>query len=177
MNPVQWGMIGALALCVLLSAFFSAAETAYAALNPIRLKIMQQNGEKRASRALALHQEYDRLLTAILVGNNVVNIAGTAIATVLFTGLCGDAGPTLSTIVMTLVVLLFGEIAPKTVIKQRPEHFAIRVAVPLRVVMTVLLPLDKVFGLWRRLLGKLFHHQEDDADIEAELMTMVDEAQ
>ena len=177
MNPAQWCMTGALALCVALSAFFSASETAYAALNPIRLKTMQQNGEKRAARALRLSQEYDRLLTAVLVGNNVVNIAGTAIATVLFTGLFGEPGPTLSTVVMTLLILLFGEIAPKTVIKQQPERFAMRVAVPLRVLMVVLLPLDKVFALWRALLGRLFRRPEDDADIEAELMTMVDEAQ
>ena len=107
----------------------------------------------------------------------MVNIAGTAIATVLFTGLCGPSGPTLSTVVMTLVILLFGEIAPKTVIKQQPERFAILAARPLRILVAVLLPLDRIFALWRGLLTRLFRPSKEDGDIEAELMTMVDEAE
>jgi len=170
-------MSAALLLCTALSAFFSASETAYAASSPIRLKTMQQAGNKKAGAALALTQQYDRLLTAILVGNNVVNIAGTAIATVLFTGLCGDAGPTISTAVMTIIILLFGEIAPKTVITQSPERFAMRTAGALRVLMALLLPIDRVFALWRALLSRVFRGKADEADIEAELMTMVDEAE
>jgi Mg2+/Co2+ transporter CorB len=117
-------LIAALALCVALSAFFSASETAYAAANRVRLKTMAQDGDRKAARALALAEDYDRLLTSILVGNNLVNIAGTAIATVLFTGWVGDLGPTLSTVVMTLVILLFGEISPKTLAKQFAEQVA-----------------------------------------------------
>ena len=177
MNPAQWTMTGVLALCVVLSAFFSSSETAYSAVNPVRLKMLQQDGNRRAARALRLSENYDRLLTAILVGNNVVNILGTAIATVLFTGLVGELGATLSTVVMTLLILLFGEISPKTLAKQSPETFAVAFATPLTVLVTVLGPLDSLFALWRLLLARLFRPKQTETAIEDELITMVDEAQ
>ena len=170
-------LIAALALCVALSAFFSSSETAYAAANRVRLKTMAQDGDRKAARALALAEDYDRLLTSILVGNNLVNIAGTAIATVLFTGWVGDLGPTLSTVVMTLVILLFGEISPKTLAKQFAEQVAMGVAVPLSLVNKLLTPVNALFGLWRGMLGHVFKPSENAMPIEAELMTMVDEAQ
>lgn len=102
----MWILLAALAICVALSAFFSASETAYSAVNKVRLKTMSLDGDSRAAAALHLAEDYDRLLTVILVGNNVVNIAGTSIATVIFTGLVGPVGATLSTVVMTLLILL-----------------------------------------------------------------------
>lgn len=179
MNPTitMWLLIAALMLCVALSAFFSSSETAYSAVNKARLKAMQAEGYKRAAMALSLAESYDQLLTTILIGNNVVNIAGTSIATVLFTGLVGNMGATLSTVVMTLLILLFGEISPKTLAKESPEAVAIAVANPLHLLMKLLLPLGWMFSQWRKLLSILFKPAEDSSYIEAELMTMVDEAQ
>lgn len=170
-------LIAALVVCVALSAFFSASETAFSAVNRVRLKSMVNDGNRRAKKALALAESYDRLLTTILIGNNVVNIAATAIATVLFTGLAGDMGATLSTVVMTLVVLVFGEVSPKTLAKQSPEQIALAVAAPLSVLMKVLYPLDLVFSLLRKALAALFKPAEVESNIEEDLMTMVDEAE
>lgn len=170
-------LIAALVVCVALSAFFSASETAFSAVNRLRLKTMANEGNRKAKTALYLADHYDRLITTILIGNNVVNIAATAIATVLFTGLAGDMGATLSTVVMTLVVLVFGEISPKTLAKQSPERIALGVAGPLSVVMTILRPLDAVFSLLRMALAAMFKPAELESNIEEDLMTMVDEAE
>ncbi len=177
MTLTTWILFGALVACVALSAFFSCSETAYSAANKVKLKTMQQDGNKRAAAALRLADQYDRLLTTILIGNNVVNIAGTSIATVLFTGWFGNMGPTMATVVMTLVILLFGEVSPKTLAKEYAESVSMAVAKPLGMLMTLLAPLNALFGLWRKLLDKLFTPSERDSLIEAELMTMVNEAQ
>ena len=107
-------MITALIVLIMLSAFFSASETAYSSLNMIRLKSRAEDGDKQAAKVLALAERYDSLLSTILIGNNIVNIGASSLATVLFSRLLGNAyGPTASTIVMTLLVLTFGEITPE----------------------------------------------------------------
>ena len=176
MNPNMWLLVAILLLCVALSAFFSASETSYAVVNRVRLKNMAADGKRGAQKAIDLAEQYDRLLTTILIGNNIVNTLAASIGTVLFTGLAGNMGPTLSTIVITLVVLTFGEITPKTLAKKNAEAIAVAVAEPLRVLMIVFTPLDKVFSLLRNSLMKRFAHEEE-SHIEDELMTMVDEAQ
>lgn len=101
-------------LCVMMSAYFSATETAFSSLNRIRVKNMADKGNKRAALVLKMSENYDELLSTILIGNNIVNIASASLATVLFVDLLGDeAGPSVSTIVTTIVVLIFGEISPK----------------------------------------------------------------
>ena len=177
MNPFQWVMLASLALCVALSAFFSMAETAFMAASRVRLKTMQQAGNRRAALALRLAEEPDSLISTILVGNNLVNIAGTAIATVLFTRLAGeDLGPTLSTVVMTILILILGEVTPKTLAMQSPERLAMAVSPWLRGLCTVLRPVTRLFAMWQRLLKRMRKPPKEDADIEAELITMVDEA-
>ena len=170
-------MLVALIVCVALSAFFSASETAFTSANRVRLKTMSQSGDRRAELALSLAEDYDRLLTTILVGNNIVNIAGTALATVLFTAWVGRMGPTLSTVVMTVLVLIFGEVSPKTIAKESPEKFAMFAAPALRVMSTVLLPVNALFKSWKRLLSRLFKPDSSGGHIEDELMTLVDEAE
>ena len=177
MTPAIWAMIAALAFCVALSAFFSASETAFTSANKVRLKTMSQSGDKRAELALSLAEDYDRLLTTILVGNNIVNIAGTALATVLFTAWVGRMGATLSTVVMTVLILIFGEVSPKTIAKESPERFAMAAAPVLQALRTILTPVNALFVGWKRLLHKLFKPEEQDSHIEAELMTLVDEAE
>lgn len=164
-------------LCVCLSAFFSASETAYSAVSTVRLKMMAADENRQATRALALSEQYDSLLTAILVGNNIVNIAATAMATVLFTRMIGDAGATVSTVVMTILILLFGEVSPKCLAKESPEKLALCFSGPLSVLVKIMKPIDRLFAVWRRFLKKIFRPGENDTAIEDEIITMVDEAQ
>lgn len=177
MTTTMWILVAALGVCVALSAFFSASETAYSALNKVKLKTMIADGNKRAELALELAEDYDKLLTTILIGNNVVNIAGTSMATVLFTGLLGDMGATTSTVVMTLVILLFGETSPKSLAKEMPEKLAIAVARPIHLLEKILAPLNYLFRAWKKLISGMFDKDDDESYIEAELMTMVDEAE
>ena len=166
-----------LGLLIAASAFFSASETAYTSLNRIRLKNMADEGNKKASLALSLADNYDTLLSTILVGNNIVNILASSLATVLFVKYFPVAGVTISTIVMTVLVLIFGEISPKSIAKERPEIFAVTVAPFLRIIMVVLTPVNFFFKSWKKLLNKMFTFEADDSISEKELLFLVDEAQ
>ncbi len=172
------GLWFALILCVLLSAFFSATETAFSASNRVKLKTVDGPRKDRAQLTLNLLEKYDSLLTTVLIGNNIVNIAGAAIATVLFIRILGgDSGATVASVVMTVVVLFLGEVGPKTLAKQQPEKFAMAVSPVIGVLMVLLKPLDLLFSLWRKLLSKLIKPDPEESQIEDELMTMIDEAQ
>ncbi len=176
------GLWFALILCIILSAFFSATETAYSASNRVRLKTLEGPRKVKAQLALSLLEKYDSLLTTVLIGNNIVNIAGTAIATILFTtrimeGTSEEAGATAASAVMTVLILFLGEVGPKTLAKQQPEKYAMAVAPMIQVLMVLLKPLDWLFSLYRKLLAKLIKPVEEETQIEEELMTMIDEAQ
>ena len=174
------GLWIALILCIALSAFFSATETAFSVSSRVKLKTLDGEQKLRAQETLQLLEKYDSLLTAVLVCNNLVNIAGTAIATILFTRILNgseESGATLASAVMTVVVLFVGEVGPKTLAKQQPERFALAVTPVIRVVMTVLKPVDWLFSLWRKLLSKLVKAEPEEPQIEEELMTIIDEAQ
>ena len=166
-------------LCLLLlSAFFSATETAFTSLNRIKMKNMANDDVKNAKLVLKLEDRYDKLLSTILIGNNIANIGMTAIATVMFVALLGGSlGPTASTVVMTVAVLIFGEISPKTIAKEHPEGFALFAAPIMRGLMWLFTPLNVLFSLWKKLLGKLFGTQENGSYTEDELITIVEEAQ
>ena len=171
-------MLAALVALVALSAYFSATETAFTSLNRIRLKTRADDGDKRAARTLALAADFDRLLSTLLIGNNIVNNVATTIGAVLFIQLIGPGkGPTVSATVLTIVILIFGEVTPKSLAKERPEAWAI-VATPLLWVMAVLLtPVNFLFTQWKKLLRVLLRHQDDDGITEEELMGMVDQAE
>lgn len=171
------GMTVAIVLLVMCSAYFSATETAFTSLNTIRMKTWAENGDKRAARALALEQDYDKLLSSILIGNNIVNITATTISTLLFTKIFVTYGATISTVVITIVVLIFGEISPKSVAKEFPERFAMFSAPILRVIILVLTPLNFLFSMWKKLLSKIFKPSGDDGITEEELMGIVDQAE
>ena len=166
-------------LCLLLlSAFFSATETAFTSLNRIKMKNMANDDVKNAKLVLKLEDRYDKLLSTILIGNNIANIGMTAIATVMFVALLGGSlGPTASTVVMTVAVLIFGEISPKNIAKEHPEGFALFAAPIMRGLMWLFTPLNLLFSLWKKLLGKLFGTQENGSYTEDELITIVEEAQ
>ena len=171
-------LIIALVFLVACSAFFSASETAFSSLNQIRLKIRAEDGDASAARVLAMAEKYDKLLSTILVGNNIVNIAAASIGTILFTRALGaERGATMSTIVLTIVVLIFGEVTPKSLAKEMPETVATAVSPMLNLLMVLFTPLTWLFSQWKRLLGHFVHSTEEDTITEGELMTMVSEAE
>ena len=178
MDPQSITMIVALFLMVAFSAYFSATETAFTSLNRIRLKSKADAGDRRAARTLALAEDYDRLLSTILIGNNIVNISASTLGTVLFTKHVGTAyGPAVSTIVLTVIILIFGEISPKSLAKEQPEAFAMFSAPILRLLMMILRPLNFLFAQWKRLLSLIFRNSSDSGITEEELITMVDQAE
>ena len=171
-------LLVALVILVAFSAFFSASETAFSSLNQIRLKSRAEDGDPSAARVLAMSEQYDKLLSTILIGNNIVNIAAASIGTVLFTRLLDpQRGATVSTIVLTIVVLIFGEVTPKSLAKEMPERVATAVSPFLSLLMVLLSPLTWLFTQWKKLLGHFIHSGEADTITEGELMTMVSEAE
>lgn len=167
-----------IAVMIMLSAFFSATETAFFSMNKIRMKSLANDGNKRAKKALKLSDDIDRLLSTILIGNNIVNIATTAISTVLFIDLLGeDLGATVATAATTVVVLMFGEITPKSLSKNFPEGFAMFAAPIIGVFVTLLTPLSRLVTLWQKLVYKFVKTPEDRGVTEDELITMVEEAE
>ena len=173
----SWVYIAVLILLVAFSGFFSATETAFTTINRIRLKTMAAAGSKRAALVLRMAEDYDRLLSTILIGNNIVNIASASIATVVFVRFLGDKGVTISTVVMTVVVLIFGEISPKSLAKQNAESFAMLAAPLLRVFLVVFKPLNWLFLQWKKLLNRVFRPRADTGMTGEELKVMVDEVQ
>ena len=166
-----------MAACLLLSAYFSATETAFSSANSTRLKTLAEKGSKKAKLACELLEHYDKLLSTILIGNNIVNILMASIGTVLFVRHYGDAGATISTIVVTVVVLVFGEISPKSVAKDCAERFAMFSAPILQVFLFVLTPLNFLFSLWKKLLAKVFRLNGESKMSQEELLMLVDEVQ
>lgn len=172
-------LIFVMVLLVAFSAFFSSAETAFSSLNRVKLKAMEAGGVsvKRIERALRLSDSYDTVLSTILIGNNLVNIACTSIATLVFTGLLGNnRGTTVSTIVMTIIVLIFGEVTPKQIAKEKAESYALLVSPIVKIFTILFSPLNLFFKLWKKLLNKLFGLGKVSTVTEEELKTYVNEA-
>ncbi|MBE6537552.1 MAG: HlyC/CorC family transporter, partial [Ruminococcaceae bacterium] len=166
--------------CVIMSAYFSATETAFSTLNKIRLKTMAEDGNKKAARALKLAEDYDSLLSTILIGNNIVNILASSLATLLFIGFFANnesLATTLSTVSLTIVILIFGEISPKSIAKESPERFAMFSAPIISALMIVFKPLNWVFRQWKKLLNKMFKSEEDTGITEEELISIIEEAE
>ena len=165
-------------VCIVMSAYFSATETAFSSLNRIRIKNMAEKGNKKAALVMRLSENYDSLLSTILIGNNIVNIASASLATVLFVKMLGEeAGPSVSTAVTTIVVLIFGEVSPKSIAKEAPEKFAMFSAPLLNILVFLLTPFNFLFRQWKKLLALLFRTQEDRSITEEELLTIVEEAE
>ena len=148
-------------------------------MNHARMKTMADKGNKSAALALKLSDNYDTLLSTILIGNNLVNILLSSLATLLFVKMLGSStGTTASTLVTTVLVLIFGEISPKSIAKESPESFAMFSAPIIRVLMVVLTPVTWIFAQWKKLLTRLFKKDGDDrAMTDEELMTIVEEAE
>ena len=177
MDSSSIGMIAALAVLLALSAYFSATETAFTSLNRIRLRTRADNGSIRAAKTLELAEEYDKLLSTILIGNNIVNITATTVATVLCTKWFHQYGPTVSTVALTIIILVFGEITPKSLAKENPERCAMFTYPLLKLLMVVLTPINFLFTQWKKLLGRVVRNKGEDGITEEELVGMVDQAE
>ena len=174
-------MLFIILLCVVMSAYFSATETAFNTFNKIRVKNLAEKGNKRAARALELAENYDTLISTILIGNNIVNILAASLATLYFTNLLagGSAAQfatTISTAVMTLIVLTFGEISPKTLAKQSPDKFVIFATPVISALVIIFKPLSFIFKQLQNLLSKIFKSDEDQGMTEEELISIIEEA-
>ncbi len=179
--PILIGML----ICLAFSAFFSSSETAFTSYNRNKMKLLAQDGNKKAARALKMSEDYDWLLSTILVGNNIVNIALSSMATLWFVDLfvlnlrnssAESIGSAVATATITVLVLIFGEITPKSIAKDHPEGFAMGVSGLLRFISIVLTPINFIFMLWRKLVKKVFKPDVDEGVTEGEVLTLVDEA-
>jgi len=166
-----------MALLVIMSAYFSATETAFSSLNRTRLKTLAEKGNKKAKLALKLEEQYDKLISTILIGNNIVNISLSSIATVFFVGLYKEYGATIATVVITIIVLIFGEITPKSIAKDVPENFAMFSAPIIRIFIVVLTPVNFLFSQWKKLLSKILKVEDNKKMSQEELLMFVDEVE
>jgi CBS domain containing-hemolysin-like protein len=166
-----------LIILIILSGLFSATETAFSSLNPIKLKYLIERGNKKAKRTLALYDSFEKLLIVVLVGNNIVNILSASLGTILFIDLVGqELGVTLSTVVLTTVVLIFGEITPKSIAKQLPENFAMAITPFITIVGFVISPIVLIFGFIQSSMNKIFKFKKQTVT-EDELLTYVSEVE
>jgi CBS domain containing-hemolysin-like protein len=168
-------------ICLAFSAFFSGTETAFTSFNRTKMKNIAADGNKKAELALKLADDYDKMLTTLLVGNNIVNILLSSMATVYFMNLLAntdiaDLYPTISTAVITIVVLIFGEISPKSLAKDHAEGYAMAVAGFIKFLTVILTPINFIFSLWKKLLSLVFKAKNIDTVTEGEVLTLVDEA-
>lgn len=168
-----------IAILIVFSAYFSATETAFSSMNKTKLKTLAEKGDKKAQLACRLSENYDKLLSTILIGNNIVNITASSLSTLLFVDLLGnaDTGATVSTIVITVVVLVFGEITPKSVAKDMPEQFAMFSAPLINALIVVLTPITAIFSGWKSLVAKVLKLESDTKMSQEELLMLVDEVQ
>ena len=158
---------------IVMSAFFSCSETAYTSLSHVRIERLA-NSKKSARIALKMVDNYDRLLNSVLIGNNIVNIAASTIATLLFiTWLGQENGPTISTIVLTIVVLIFGETLPKSIAKEYPENIAIFLAYPLFFFYILFYPFTKVFDFLKWLFMLMFKDNKKEPTLTEEEFKMI----
>lgn len=166
------GLIIALAVLLVFSAYFSATETAFTSYNAVRMKRLAQK-KKSAKLVLKLSENYNNVLSTLLIGNNIVNIASASLATLVFTFYFEDLGVTLSTVVMTVLVLIFGEISPKSIAKETPETFACFAVYPLYFFTILFAPLNFLFNLWKKLLNKVFRLGKKQPSLTEEEFTMM----
>lgn len=177
--------IALIVILIAMSAFFSASETAVSSVNRIRLKGMAENGSRGAERALRILKKYDKALTTILIGNNIVNIATSSLATILCVRLIAQAyesqavgdqyGPLVSTIATTVIVLIFGEVLPKGIAKDNAEIISIGVSGIISFLMIIFTPFSALFILLKKGIGRLFKKDDNPSVTEEELMAIIDE--
>ena len=171
--------LAAMVALIALSGFFSAVETAFASLNEIRLKSRAEDGDAGAARVLAMAQQRDKLFSTILVGDTIANLAAASLGVLLLIRPLGALrGTVVSAVALAVVILLFGEIGPRSMAREIPEKVATASVPVMRFFIPLLSPLTGLFGLWNKLVTHCFHSEaEPDAITEGELITMVSEAE
>ena len=179
-GPGHIGQLVCILVLVFLSAFFSSSETALTTVNKIRMKNLAENGDKRAAKVLKVTSDSGKMLSAILIGNNIVNIGASSIATILAIDIFGDIGSGIATGVLTIIVLIFGEVSPKTMATIKADSFALAIAGIIDVLMFVLTPV--IFIINKLASGVLFllrvdPNEAEKAMTEDEIRTIVDESQ
>ena len=177
MDSHSTGLVITILIMVLCSAYFSATETAFSSLSRVRLKNLAENGNRRAKLAYKLADNYDELISSILVGNNIVNICATSLATVLFIQWFQDKGATLSSVVMTIVILICGEVTPKSIAKESPESFAMFSAPLINALNYIFKPVNLLLVGIKKAVNKVFKVSSDRTISESELLTIVEEAE
>ena len=179
------GLIIVMIVLLAMSGFFSATETAFSTFNRIRMKSMAQSGNKKAALVMKYDEKYDKMLNSVLIGNNIVNISLSSIATIFFVDLFRNMNPesaesvgaTISTVIITVAVLIFGEITPKIIAKSNADKFALTIVYIVNGIIVVLTPLSVIFSGWSKLVMKIFKSKDQNTVTEEELMTIVDEAE
>jgi len=176
-DPLAYLLIVILAVLVSFSAFFGAAETAYSTMNRIRLKNYAKEGNKKAEKALKVSENYDKLLTTLLIGNNFVNISAATISTILFVHFMMNANlaPAISTVVITLIILTFGEITPKTMAIDRAERWAMAFARPTAFLVFLFTPMSVLFVRLKKFLSRSMPEEDAPIMTHEELKVMIDE--
>lgn len=174
--------IAIIVFCIIMSAYFSATETAFSTFNKIRVKNLAEKGNKKAATVIKLSENYDTLISTILIGNNIVNILASSLATLLFVDLLkggsfADWSSAISTAILTIVILTFGEISPKTIAKKMPESFAMFSAPLINAFIYILFPLTFIFKQLQNLLAKIFKESDDKGITEEELISIIEEAE
>ncbi len=163
------------------SAFFSSTETAFTCSSRIKLKSLVSAGNKRAAKVLNLAENhYDKLLSTILIGNNIVNLSASTIAAILFAKILAGSqlnSSVISTAVITIAVLIFGEITPKYIGKACAEKFAMLVYPFISILIVIFYPLNVIFSAWKKLITKIFRFNSENPVTEEEIITMVEEAE
>ena len=174
--------IAIIVFCIIMSAYFSATETAFSTFNKIRVKNFAEKGNKRAQTVIKLSENYDTLLSTILIGNNIVNILASSLATLLFVELLKNGSlaqwsSAISTAVLTIILLTFGEISPKTIAKKMPEGFSMFSAPLINALVYLFFPLTFIFKQLQDLLSKIFKKDDDKGITEEELISIIEEAE
>jgi CBS domain containing-hemolysin-like protein len=180
MDPSLIPMLIAIIACVIMSGYFSATETAFSSFNKTKMKTIAEKGNKKAKLVLKLADDYNTLISTILIGNNVVNIAAASVSTILFTALLsGDEGKgsVVSTVVLTIVILIFGEVSAKSIAKDIPEKFTMFSAPFIQLLIWVFTPFNFLFGLWKKLLRLIIKSDDDGKMSQEELLMFVEEVE
>lgn len=165
-------------ICIILSAYFSASEIAFASANKLRLRTKAEAGDKRADKAYRIVEDFDEALSAILIGNNLVNIAASSITTVVIMEMVGRSGTALATIIMTVLILIFGEITPKILAKQYADRYVLFSVRPLSIIMVILRPLNKLVLFLLQQIAKIWPPPQDLQTVtQARLSSIIDQVE
>ena len=180
MDPQLVPYIIIISVCIIMSGYFSATETAFSAFNKTRMKTLAEKGNKKAKLVLKLSENYSDLISTILIGNNIVNIGASSVGALLFASIIKDdptLATTMNTLVLTVIVLIFGEVTPKNIAKDMPEKYTMFAAPFIQLLVWIFWPFNLLFSLWKKLISKIFKSNDDGKMSQEELLMFVEEVE